>query len=80
MVDLDDKIYNRLDLLPMDREISPDEATDLLQLGVNILSLTTQGRHKECDAIWDKLGFDQCVYAMSYANSVLEHQLPEATI
>ena len=79
MIDLDDKIYSKLDPSPMDREISPEEATDLLQLGVNILALTSQGRHKECDAIWDKLGFDQCVVAMSYANSVLEHHLPEAT-
>ena len=63
-----------------DRTFTNDESRILIQLGVNLLALEESQRHQEADDIWIRLGFDHCSTAITLANSVMEEELPPATV
>lgn len=62
------------------RDITPDEAHNLLHLGVSLLAFTAANRHREADDIYRRLGFDHCTAAIAYANSCVRYHMPDPII
>ena len=62
------------------RDLTADEARNLLQLGVNLLTLDRTQRRRVASHIWDQLGFDHCSAAVAMANSCLDENRPPATV